>query len=488
MAEKGTGAKTRKRLRFRTSLSGKVLALTIVFVMLGEVLIFLPSIANFRIQWFKSRISQAEIAALAAEAAPDRIVNDDLRTEILKGAGVSAVSLKKGEKRQLMLRDDSLHMVEETFDLRPGMYYNTVLDALAALVRSEDRTIGVIDVPPNMSGDLIEIALHEEPLSEAMRSYALRILLLSIVLSLIVAAFIFAALSRVLVRPMQRLSSNIMHFAGNPEDASRIIVPSSRSDELGQAERELHAMQTELHAMLQQKNRLAALGLAVSKVSHDLRNMLTSAQLISDRLGEVKDPQVQRFAPKLIGSLDRAIGFLNRTLKYGQAREQAPLREALSVRDLAGEVLDTFALGAAAGLRFRNEVPAALVADADREQVSRILTNLVRNAVQALEQVGGRGEILVTGARQGSVTVIEVSDTGPGIPEVVRDRVFAAFQSAAKSGGTGLGLAISAELAEAHGGSLKVARTGPSGTTFTLTLPDPPVQLASRQARKTNGP
>jgi signal transduction histidine kinase len=487
MAERATTTKARARAGFRTSLSGKVLALSIVFVMLGEVMIFLPSIANFRIQWFKTRISQAEIAALAAEAAPDRILNDDLRTEILKGAGVSAVSLKKGEKRQLMLRDDSLHMVEQTFDLRPGMYYNTVIDALAALVRSEDRTIGVIDIPPNMSGDLIEIALHEKPLSEAMRSYALRILLLSIVLSLIVAAFIFAALARVLVRPMQRLSSNITHFAGNPEDASRIIVPSRRSDELGQAERELHAMQTELHAMLQQKSRLAALGLAVSKVSHDLRNMLTSAQLISDRLGEVKDPQVQRFAPKLIGSLDRAIGFLNRTLKYGQAGEQAPQREALEVRGLAADVLDTFALVADTGIRFRNDVPAGLVADADREQLNRILTNLVRNAVQALEQVGGRGDILISGARQGSVTVIEVSDTGPGIPEAVRDRVFAAFQSAAKSGGTGLGLAISAELAEAHGGSLKVSHTGPSGTCFSLTLPDPPVQLASRQSRKTGG-
>lgn len=471
-----------------SSLSGKVLALTMVFVMLGEVLIFLPSIANFRIQWFKTRIAQAEIAALAAEAAPDRILNAELRSEILKGAGVSAVSLKKGDKRQLMLRDDSLHMVEESFDLRPGMYYNTALDALAALVRSGDRTIAVVDYPPNMSGDLIEIALHEQPLSEAMRNYGLRILLLSVVLSLIVAAFIFAALSRVLVRPMQRLSANITRFAGNPEDAQRIITPSGRRDELGAAEQELHAMQTELHAMLQQKNRLAALGLAASKVSHDLRNMLTSAQLISDRLAEVKDPQVQRFAPKLIGSLDRAISFLNRTLKYGQALEPPPQRERLELRALVAEVLEAFALqGRSPALH--NRVGAGLAAEADREQLTRILTNLVRNAVQALEQVAdtGGGEVMVLAERQGSVTVIHVSDTGPGIPEAVRGRVFAAFQSAAKSGGTGLGLAISAELAEAHGGNLKVARTGPDGTTFTLTLPDPPVQISDRQTRRQSG-
>ena len=463
-------------------LSGKVLLLTVIFVMLGEVLIFLPSIANFRIQWFKSRIAQAEIAALAAEAAPDQLLNAELRSEILKGAGVSAVSLKKGEKRQLMLRDDNLAMVDETFDLRPGMYYNTVLQALSALTRTGDRVIGVIDYPPNMSGDLIEIALHEQPLSRAMRSYGVNILVLSIVLSLIVATFIFVALSRVLVRPMQRLSANMTAFGDKPEDPSRIITPSSRRDELGTAEHELHGMQTQLQNLLHQKSRLAALGLAVSKVSHDLRNMLTSAQLISDRLGEVKDPQVQRFAPKLIGSLDRAIGFLNQTLKYGQAQERPPRREKIDAHQIASEVLDGFALQCENRFALDNHVPKSIPADADREQLTRILTNLVRNAVQALEQYGvDGGRVSVSAARQGSVTLIHVTDNGPGIPEAIRDKVFAAFQSAAKSGGTGLGLAISAELAEAHGGSLQVSRTGADGTTFTLSIPDLPAVLNPRQ-------
>ena len=182
MAETKGAAQTPGKGSLFTSLSGKVLLLTMVFVMLGEVLIFLPSIANYRIQWLKSRIAQAEIAALAAEAAPDQILNEDLRSEILKGAGVVAVSLKKGEKRQLVLRDNNLAMVAETFDLRPGMYYNTTPEALFALVTTRDRIIGVIDHPPNMSGDMIEIALHEQPLSEDMRSYGLRVLLLSVVL------------------------------------------------------------------------------------------------------------------------------------------------------------------------------------------------------------------------------------------------------------------------------------------------------------------
>ena len=197
---------TAKSVSRFSGLSAKVLWLTILFVMLGEVLIFLPSIANFRVQWLKARIAQAEIAALAVEAARDQKLDDTLRNEILKGAGVVAVSLKRGDTRQLMIRNTEDAMIDQTFDLRPGMYYNTVPTAIDALFRTEDRVIGVIDKPPNMTGDVIEVALHELPMAKAMRQYGFNILLLSIVLSLIVATFIYTALNRVLVKPMQRLS------------------------------------------------------------------------------------------------------------------------------------------------------------------------------------------------------------------------------------------------------------------------------------------
>jgi signal transduction histidine kinase len=467
-----------RRFSLLRGLSGKVLALTILFVLLGEVLIFLPSIANFRIQWLKGRIAQAEIAALAAEAAPNQILNDKLRTEILKGAGVVAVSLKQGETRRLVLRDDEDVMVVETFDLRPGMgsYFLTVGEALSTMFRANDRVIGVIDKPPNMSGDLIEIALHEQPLQTAMRGYALNILLLSIFLSLIVAGLIFAALRRVLVQPMQRLTANMLAFAAMPEDPSRIIRPSHRQDEIGMAERELKSMQSQLAATLNQKNHLAALGLAVSKVSHDLRNMLTSAQLISDRLGGVNDPTVQRFAPKLIASLDRAINFLSQTLTYGRAQELPPERESLELSEIADEVLESAMLQAPAKITLRNLVPRGIKIDADREHISRILTNLVRNALQALDQQDqsrdGYGQVVLGAQRGVRCCIITVADTGPGIPEAIRPKLFQAFQTAARPGGTGLGLAIAAELVQAHGGTIVVSHTGPDGTSILVTIPD----------------
>ncbi len=465
-----------------TGLSGKVLALTVIFVMLGEVLIFLPSIANFRIQWLKTRLAQAEIAALAAEAAPDQILSSDLRSEILMGAGVLAVSLTNNQKRQLILRSDGDHMIDQSYDLRIVRWATAIADAFMVMLARKPRVIGVVDAPPNMSGDLIEIALEEAPLRNAMFGYAFNILILSIILSLLVAGLVFAALNSVLVRPMQRLTDNMVAFGRSPEDPARVIAPSDRRDEIGIAERELHDMQTELQSTLQQKNRLAALGLAVSKVSHDLRNMLSSAQLISDRLGTVQDPTVQRFAPKLIDSLDRAIDFLTRTLKFGRAHEAPPTREKIPLKMLGDDVIESAVLHTSSRIVLYNNIPPSLIADADREQLGRVLTNLLRNSIQAIaaahsgNQEAPDGTVTLRSWREGTVVTIEVKDNGPGIPERIRPKLFEAFQSAG-SGGTGLGLAIAAELVRAHGGDVKLHSTGPEGTCFTVTVPDTVAEL-----------
>lgn len=457
--------------------------MTVVFVMLGEVLIFLPSIANFRIQWLKGRIAQAEIAALAAEAAPDRILSSDLRTEILKGAGVLVVSLTRGEMRQLMLRSDTDIMIDASYDLREVQWIPSVIDAFAVMIGTEERVIGVTDTPPNMSGDVIEVALYEAPLRQAMIRYGINILILSVILSVIVAGLVFAALNIVLVRPIKQLTQNMVAFRENPEDRSRLIAPSSRRDEIGIAERELHDMQAELASMLQQKSRLAALGLAVSKVSHDLRNMLSSAHVISDRLAMAEDPTVKRFAPKLIISLDRAINFLTETLKFGRAQEPPPMRERLPLKELADEVIEQAVLQASSRVVLFNHVPPETQIDADRDQMNRVLTNLLRNAIQAIEGAEGEagvmpeGHVAIRSWREGSIVTIEVMDNGPGIPERVRPKLFEAFQSAAKPGGVGLGLAIAAELIRAHGGEIRLKETGPEGTVFQVTVPDQVVAL-----------
>jgi signal transduction histidine kinase len=464
-------------------LSGKLLLLTIAFVMLGEVLIFLPSIANFRITWLKTRVAQAEIAALAVAAAPTHMLTGDLRSEILKGAGVLVVSLEKQGVRKLVLRGERDHMIDARFDLRGFTWLEAIGDAFGALWAGDGRVIGVTDDPPNMSGDLIDLALEEAPLRQAMIGYAVNILILSVILSLIVAGLIFLAINRLMIRPMQRLSRNMVAFGANPEEPQRIITPSARHDEIGLAERELAAMQTQLSDLLKQKSHLAALGLAVSKVSHDLRNMLTSAHLISDRLARSDDPTVGRFAPKLIAALDRAIDFCEQTLKYGRAQEPPPRRTRFSLKDLVEEAIESVAPSNAARITLDNNVPQILAVDADRDQLFRILSNLVRNAVQALEEQGGA--VTIGAWRDGATIIVEIVDTGPGVPEKARKHLFEAFQSSGRPGGTGLGLAIAAELVRAHGGTIELAATGPQGSVFRFTIPDRIGELRSARRGET---
>jgi len=217
-------------------------------------------------------------------------------------------------------------------------------------------------------------------------------------------------------------------------------------------------MQRELASMLHQKNRLAALGLAVSKINHDLRNLLASAQLFSDQLSTLPDPKVQRFAPKLMRALERAIAFCQSTLSYGAAQEPPPERKTVQVEPLIEEVHEALGLSFDMPIRWIVSVERGLTVEADHDQLFRVLVNVARNAVQALETRGqrdpARDQIRITGRREGSVVVLEISDTGPGVPEKARAHMFQAFQGSARAGGTGLGLAIAAELVRAHGGEI----------------------------------
>src|SRR6202043_571900 len=276
----------------------------------------------------------------------------------------------------------------------------------------------------------------------AMLRYSGTILLLSLLVSGIAAMLVYLSLHYLFVRPLRRITANMMAFHGDPENPARIIVASRRQDEIGTAERELAAMQSDLASMLQHKNRLAALGLAVSKINHDLRNLLASAQLFSDRLSSLPDPHVQRFAPKLMRALERAIAFCQSTLSYGRAQEPPPERREILLEPLVEEVHETLNLPADSPIRWISAVERGLIVEADYDQLFRILLNLSRNALQAMESRAtrdpGRDQIRITGRREGAVVVIEVSDTGPGFSEKARDHLFEAFQGSTRTGGSGL--------------------------------------------------
>jgi signal transduction histidine kinase len=471
----------------RLGLSGKLLVLTILFVMIAEVLIYVPSVANFRVNWFKDRLASAHTAALVLDAVPpSRTVPESLTRRILEDVGAKAIAMKIGQTRRMLAISGELPPVAHDYDMREVSAFRAIMDAAATLLSGQHDLMRVVGPAP-MGGEFIEIVMEEAPLQRAMLRFSRNILLLSLVISAITAALVYLALHFLLVRPMWRITANMTAFHGDPENPARIIVASGRRDEIGIAERELAAMQGDLASMLQQKSRLAALGLAVSKINHDLRNLLASAQLFSDRLSSLPDPRVQRFAPSLMRTLERAIAFCQSTLSYGQAHEPPPDRRTIALEPLVEEVREALGLGPEAKIRWVSAVERGLMVDADPDQLFRVLLNLARNAVQALESRApnepGRDQVRITGRREGAVVAIEVSDTGPGLTERTREHLFEAFQGSTRTGGTGLGLAIAAELVRTHGGEIRLVE-GTIGATFRLTIPDRAVELGRHRGER----
>jgi len=472
------------RLALFRGLSGKVLTLIMLFIMLGEVLIYVPSIANFRVGWLRQRIEAAQIATLVLEATPDQMVSEELKTELLRNANAKAVALKRADARHLMLGATDNMTIDKHFDLRTRSLTMTIYDAFEAIAAGDGRTIRVTDDAQHEAGDYTDIVIDETPLRTAMIRYSVNILGLSIMLSVLVAALVYMTLHTLLLRPMRRITWNMERFSGDPEDPNLVIAPSGRHDEMGVAERQLAQMQSELAGLLHQKNHLAALGLAVSKISHDLRNMLSSVQLISDRLGAVQDPTVQRLAPKLISSIDRAIDFCAHTLKYGRAQEAPPRREQFELSPLIAEVFDTTSARSGQSILWRSDIPDGFTIDADREHMFRILSNLCRNSVQVLEADTSERKapptIQIKAWREGAVVTMEVRDNGPGVPVRARDHLFEAFKGSVRVGGTGLGLAIASELVRAHGGEIRLVETD-IGAAFWVIVPDRIAEIGKRR-------
>jgi signal transduction histidine kinase len=452
----------------RRSLSGQLLVLTILFVMLAEVLIYVPSLSNFRDSWIKQRLARAQIATLALEATPDNMVASALRDELLENAEAYAVVLHRNAARRLILRDDMPPAIDVTYDLRDATFLDIVMDMFDCLMADDGRIIRVIGKPRFEGGDFIEIVFDETPLREAMLDFSTNILNLSILISIITASLVFFALNFFLVRPMRRITDNMVAFSQKPDDASRVIEPSTRLDEIGVAERELADLQTQVRSTLNQQARLASLGTAISKINHDLRNILASTQLISDRLGGVDDPTVQSLAPRLFASIDRAIQLCTNTLKFGSSEEEPPMRRAVELAPLAAEAMEAIGLEEDSPVSVRLEIEAGMEVDADPDHLFRVLLNLGRNAAQAME---AGGEIIVRASTNDESVIIELADTGPGIPDQARERLFQPFGGTMRQGGTGLGLAISADLVRAHGGTLELVETGPTGTVFRVCIP-----------------
>ena len=464
----------------RLGLSAKLLLVTVLFVMLAEVLIYLPSIANFRRSWLHDRIAAAQVAALVLEGAPEDGLPEGSENRLLMGVGARAIAARVGAARRLLSLDSMPPPeVSRSVDLRNLGWLSAIEEALAVLVSPATMPIRVVGEAVG-GADFVEIVIDEAPLRRAMLKFSWSLLLISLLLTGLTALAVYIALNALIIGPIRHLAANVMEFEADPENPRRIIEPSLRADEIGEAERALARMQATLADELRTKKHLAELGLAVSKINHDLRNMLAAAQLMSDQLIETRDAKIRRFAPRLIATLGRAIDFCQATLAYGRAAEATPAIRDVALRQLVAEQAEMLGLGDGKQPRFENRVPPELSAPCDPDQMARVLTNLMRNAIQALTRAGAEaGDLPVltvtAGPENGSVA-LRVIDNGPGVPERARANLFQAFRGSVTPGGTGLGLAVAAELVRLHGGSIAL-EPSTTGAVFAVMLP----------ARRANG-
>ena len=456
-------------------IAGRLIAMVAAFVMIAQVTIFIPTIANFRYTWIRHRLASVYTAAQVLESVPSGAARTSVSHDVLHSVSALSIAVNRRGERVVLASDVVPDKVDDVYDLRDPTWPDMLDAAFRTMTAPGRRVVTFLGVAPR-GGDAVELTMNEAPLKRAMYNFSKRVLFYSLTVSAIVGALVAFALHWMILRPVRRLTNSIVDFGADPSDRSRIITPSRSSHEIGQAERALAVMQEALALEIAHKKNLANLGLAVAKISHDMRNMLASAQILSDRLANITDPLAQRLAPKLVATLDRAIRFCQATLTYGRAADEPPRPRSLLLHNVVAEAAETVVPLAHGAAEIRNEVPPGFEVTADAEQMFRILMNLLRNGVEALERAGpapGRLPVVrVRAWRESAFTIIEVADTGPGVPLAIRPKIFTAFQNSSRPGGSGLGLAIVADLIRAHGGTIELRSDAEDGgATFKIFMP-----------------
>jgi signal transduction histidine kinase len=456
------------------SLSARLLILTVFFVMVGEVLIFVPSVARFRMTYFESRLAAGYLATLALEASPAERLDQSLINELLSRVRAEGIGLYRMDGTVLRLDRAAPPQPDFTIDLGHPNTLLAIRGSFRTLFSPRSRVLRVLGPATANTGDVAEVLLDEAPLRDELWDFGIRILELSLVLSLVTAALVYVSLQWLLVRPMRRITASMVEFREDPEDASRMIAASRRRDEIGVAERELAVLQRTVRQALGQRARLAALGTAVTKINHDLRNILATARLVTDGLTVSAAPEVRRVAPRLLDAIDRAVALCTQTLDF--SREGTP--PLAPSRFVLAPLIDE--IGPALGvseedLGIEQTISRDLAVVADRDQLYRVFLNLARNAVEA-----GAHRLRFSAAPEDGTIAIEVADDGPGLPPKARENLFRPFFGSARPGGSGLGLAIARDLVRAHGGELTLASSTGAGTTFRLTLPASAAREVSR--------
>ncbi len=448
------------------SLSGRLLALTCLFMLVSEALVIPVLIGNHHLELVKNRIRSAESAVLPFNEAQWHSLPISLRRTLLDRLDADAVMLDQVDYKEFYFVVDHPPPPGRIISLSAPTLFRNIGEGLNCLLIGNTRTLHVYSPTTIKGAKRIGVILNEAPIRAELIDYAVGIVWMGLIILVLIAVLIFVSIYKTLVAPMRRIIRSMAAFRANPEDAGQILVVSDAAGEIGQAERELSAMQRDLFAYLHQQTRLAALGGAVARIQHDLRNILATAQLTSDRLTASEDPAVKRLAPGLIAAIDRANGLATSTLKYVRSQERVPEPARFALAPLIAEAVQSLTF---TGTVVEPSTGADLSVCADRDHLFRAILNLTRNAAAALADRQD-GVITISVRRVSRVVEIDIADNGKGIPPKVRESLFQPF-AMSSSGGSGLGLAIARELMRGCGGDVVLIATGSEGTSFRISLP-----------------
>ena len=455
-----------------TGLSARALLLTVVFVLMAEAVLFMPSLGRWLEQELNDRLSDGHLAIRTLEVLPSAMPTGALTDELLDHVNADLVAFRSpGQPKLALFRDPTLR-ADRSIDLRTTniielsiVAWNLMLD------HRPDAVLRVVGLSPADQMAEIELLLDQTRICTTLRSYALRIALLSMFVGLVTGFLLYLTLRWLIVRPVMRLTRAVQDFAEHPEVAHVPLKGTRRRDEIGYAFRQLDAMQDTVRAALTQNRRLASLGTGVAKISHDLRNLLTTSLLITERMQVSKDERVAKAAPRLAESIERAASLTHTIVQH--ARDGLP---PLTVEEV---VLKPFFGGVIDRVRQRwgpEGKVVSLIEDyqtdttrLDPLQIERVLNNLLDNSFEA-----GASKVDLTAKATSDTLIITISDDGAGVPDAAVPHLFDAFKGSTKRGGTGLGLHNSAEIIHAHKGMIELTHTGQDGgnpTTFRIELP-----------------
>jgi signal transduction histidine kinase len=364
-------------------LSWRVLGLVVVAVMTAELLLFLPSLARYRQAYLEQLIESGTLAALALDATPDNMVTDEVKRSLLNNARVDAVVVVERNRAKRALLNIPPDASMQTFNLMERSQLGQIWDSLVAMTRDGAYYTRVGGNSMRLPNAMVWIVVDELPMRLAMYHYAGTVLLLSITIALFTAALLYLALRWLVVRPLQVISADMIAFRRAPEGPANERPPTKRNDEIGVVDREFQNLQRELRASLRQKTRLAEVGAASNKINHDLRNMLSTARLLSDRLARSDDERTRALAPTILNTIDRAARLASDALEYVRDHP-TPRMEAFDLSDLVDEV--GVALQEAGEDRdpnalrdWRDEIVGECRVTADRDLLYRVMVNHGRN-------------------------------------------------------------------------------------------------------------